>query len=202
MRFQQKTQAEQQQRRQELHLTTPAAATNTTTPRAASSRLMGNGKVRQMFDERRRGAGIDRSNPLKPIGEQQQALVKGVSAITLKEKHISGSHPGSDSNNNNNNTSINSSNINGNNNNGNKNNKHPVAGRLKPVIVHKTPPNTREKERERERENQSSARSRPMRTTNTTLTAAKMGNTRLAGGRSTVPERGRVATPRKTHPVS
>lgn len=199
MRFQQKTQAEQLQRRQEHHLNTPAAATNTTSPRAASSRLMGNGKVRQMFDERRRGAGIDRSNPLKPIGEQQQALVKGVSAITLKEKHISGSHPGSDSNNN---TSITSSNINGNNNNCNKNSKPPMAGRLKPVIVHKTPPNTREKERERERVNQSSARSRPMRTTNTTLTAAKMGNTRLAGGRPTVSERGRVVTPRKTHPVS
>lgn len=186
MRFQQKTQAEQQQKRQELHLTTPAAATTTTSPRAASSRLMGNGKVRQMFDERRRGAGIDRSNPLKPIAEQQQALVKGVSAITLKEKSISGSHPGSDSNNN---TNINSR---------DKNNKHPVAGRLKPVIVPKTPPNTREKERE----SQSSARSTPMRTTNTMLIGTKTGNLRLAGGRSTIPEKARIETPRKKHPVS
>lgn len=194
-------------------MTTPTAAVAAVaaaSPRAASSRLMGNGKVRQMFDERRRGAGIDRSNPLKPIGEQQQHhLVKGVSAISLKEKSIS-----SDSNNN--------SNINGNNNNkisSNNRVQHPVAGRLKPVVVRKTPPNAREKEREKERErerekerereqeqgSQSSARSRTLRTTtNTTTTTKTTVNPRLAGGvaRAAVPERSSQETPRKTRTVS
>uniref|UniRef100_A0A1A9ZN53 C2HC/C3H-type domain-containing protein n=1 Tax=Glossina pallidipes TaxID=7398 RepID=A0A1A9ZN53_GLOPL len=35
--------------------------------RTLTKRTIGNGKVRQMFDDRRRGAGIDRSHPLKPI---------------------------------------------------------------------------------------------------------------------------------------
>uniref|UniRef100_A0A240SWF0 C2HC/C3H-type domain-containing protein n=1 Tax=Glossina brevipalpis TaxID=37001 RepID=A0A240SWF0_9MUSC len=35
--------------------------------RTLSKGTIGNGKVRQMFDDRRRGAGIDRSHPLKPI---------------------------------------------------------------------------------------------------------------------------------------
>ncbi|KAI8123149.1 Zinc finger C2HC domain-containing protein 1C [Lucilia cuprina] len=33
----------------------------------ASKTTIGNGKVRQMFDDRRRGVGIDRSHPLRPI---------------------------------------------------------------------------------------------------------------------------------------
>uniref|UniRef100_A0A1A9VLJ7 C2HC/C3H-type domain-containing protein n=1 Tax=Glossina austeni TaxID=7395 RepID=A0A1A9VLJ7_GLOAU len=37
------------------------------TERTLTKGTIGNGKVRQMFDDRRRGAGIDRSHPLKPI---------------------------------------------------------------------------------------------------------------------------------------
>lgn len=143
MRFQQRTHQEQEARRRELVATKSHADVLDTgaVPAMASSRLIGNGKVRQMFDERRRGAGIDRSNPLKPIGtlpsppaataqaktrqphQPVQRLVKGVSAMTLKEaaagttKRIT-----SDSNNNKFAT------------------PRTVNRNLKPVITRKTPP--------------------------------------------------------------
>ncbi|XP_037941708.1 zinc finger C2HC domain-containing protein 1C isoform X1 [Teleopsis dalmanni] len=58
MRFQQKQLQEREQRRMEMV---------GVGSQAANDKSVGAGKVRQMFDERRRGAGIDRSNPLKPI---------------------------------------------------------------------------------------------------------------------------------------
>ncbi|XP_067618469.1 zinc finger C2HC domain-containing protein 1C isoform X2 [Eurosta solidaginis] len=62
MRFQQKQQQEREQRRAEMtDDEQPSTLADVDTKRIT------NGKVRQMFDERRRGAGIDRANPLKPI---------------------------------------------------------------------------------------------------------------------------------------
>ncbi|KAL9900904.1 uncharacterized protein ACN427_007884 isoform 1-T8 [Glossina fuscipes fuscipes] len=61
MTFQRKQLLEREQKK--IALTSgdgPAERTLTKGP-------IGNGKVRQMFDDRRRGAGIDRSHPLKPI---------------------------------------------------------------------------------------------------------------------------------------
>ncbi|XP_034661760.1 uncharacterized protein LOC117897171 isoform X2 [Drosophila subobscura] len=133
MRFQK---AEEERRRNLLTGRTggPGTGLAAGAPSAVSSRLVGNGKVRQMFDERRRGAGIDRSNPLKPIGgattppaqparQQQpvQRLIKDVSAMSLKDKAVFNRRLTSDSN----------------------NNKYSPAGtvnRLKPVITRKTPP--------------------------------------------------------------
>ncbi|SPP82847.1 Hypothetical predicted protein [Drosophila guanche] len=133
MRFQK---AEEERRRNLLTGRTggPGTGLATGAPSSVSSRLVGNGKVRQMFDERRRGAGIDRSNPLKPIGgattppaqparQQQtvQRLIKDVSAMSLKDKAVFNRRLTSDSN----------------------NNKYSPAGtvnRLKPVITRKTPP--------------------------------------------------------------
>ncbi|EDV43765.1 uncharacterized protein Dana_GF16356 [Drosophila ananassae] len=143
MRFQQRTQQEQEVRRRELVATKTHVDELTAigAPSAATSRLIGNGKVRQMFDERRRGAGIDRSNPLKPIGTlpsppaQTQTktrtmppmnrLAKGISTMSLKE-------PGSNqrrsiANDNNNNKYATPRNVNANRN-------------LKPVVTRKTPP--------------------------------------------------------------
>ncbi|KAH8341156.1 hypothetical protein KR074_004238 [Drosophila pseudoananassae] len=145
MRFQQRTQQEQESRRRELVATKTHADELTAigAPSAATSRLIGNGKVRQMFDERRRGAGIDRSNPLKPIGtlpsppaqtqSQTKArpqpsvnrLAKGISTMSLKE-------PGtiqrrSIANDNNNNKYGTPRNVNANRN-------------LKPVVTRKSPP--------------------------------------------------------------
>lgn len=145
MRFQQRTQQEQEVRRRELVATKSHVDELTAigAPSAATSRVIGNGKVRQMFDERRRGAGIDRSNPLKPIGTlpsppaqiQTQTktrtmppmnrLAKGISTMSLKE-------PGTNqrrsiANDNNNNKYATPRNVNANRN-------------LKPVVTRKTPP--------------------------------------------------------------
>lgn len=80
MRFQQKQSQIREQRK--IELTTPKTIASSiesepnlkqnvksTVPKTANNlnASIGNGKVRQMFNERRRGAGIDRSNPLKPI---------------------------------------------------------------------------------------------------------------------------------------
>lgn len=83
MRFQQKQLQIREQRK--IEMTTPKTiasseimenepplklnlkSTTTTTTTKNLNTSIGNGKVRQMFNERRRGAGIDRSNPLKPI---------------------------------------------------------------------------------------------------------------------------------------
>ncbi|XP_004530684.1 uncharacterized protein LOC101449949 [Ceratitis capitata] len=62
MRFQQKQQQEREQRRIEM---TDESGNNV--DEVAETKRITNGKVRQMFDDRRRGAGIDRANPLKPI---------------------------------------------------------------------------------------------------------------------------------------
>ncbi|KAH8294856.1 hypothetical protein KR018_003763 [Drosophila ironensis] len=145
MRFQQRTQQEQEVRRRELLASKPGgdgfATTALAAPTPASGRVIGNGKVRQMFDERRRGAGIDRSNPLKPIGTlpsppaaakshhtsqvSVQRLAKGLSTMSLKEPSTTTRHNfASDSN----------------------NNKfapprNPNSTRnLKPVVTRKTPP--------------------------------------------------------------
>ncbi|XP_030573472.1 uncharacterized protein LOC115771761 [Drosophila novamexicana] len=179
MRFQQKTQVEQEQRRLELN---QAAAAS---PRAASSRLIGNGKVRQMFDERRRGAGIDRSNPLKPISEtrshaQQQQLTKGISTMSLKEKPVSGRHLISDSNN-------------------NSGSKYNAAGtainanRLKPVITRKTPPKMEKETSVRTTSSPpGSARARTMKPAGTPATTAA----RPPIVRAPLSERGRVSPPK------
>ncbi|XP_020817280.1 zinc finger C2HC domain-containing protein 1C [Drosophila serrata] len=130
MRFQQRTHQEQEARRREL------AATKSN---GDVLNMAGNGKVRQMFDERRRGAGIDRSNPLRPIGtlpsppaaslaktrpqHPVERLTKGVSAMTLKEAAAStNKRITSDSNNNKFAT------------------PRTVNRNLKPVITRKTPP--------------------------------------------------------------
>ncbi|KAL5285569.1 ZC2HC1C family protein [Megaselia abdita] len=47
--------------------TISSTKTLTTNTEAALDSSIGAGKVRQMFNERRRGVGIDKSNPLKPI---------------------------------------------------------------------------------------------------------------------------------------
>ncbi|XP_016991924.1 uncharacterized protein LOC108053717 [Drosophila rhopaloa] len=137
MRFQQRTQQEQEVRRREL-LGTKTSVENlaTAAPSAASTRVIGNGKVRQMFDERRRGAGIDRSNPLKPIGtlpsppapaktrpqQPMQRLIKGVSDMNLREPPNASRRITSDSNNNKFAT------------------PRGVNRNLKPVVTRKTPP--------------------------------------------------------------
>nr|XP_036217272.1 uncharacterized protein LOC106617256 isoform X1 [Bactrocera oleae] len=72
MRFQQKQQQERQQRRLEM---TDESASNS--EEVVDTKRVTNGKVRQMFDERRRGAGIDRANPLKPI----TSTAKGTSPV-------------------------------------------------------------------------------------------------------------------------
>ncbi|XP_041565674.1 uncharacterized protein LOC108148283 isoform X2 [Drosophila elegans] len=140
MRFQQRTQQEQEVRRRELMGTkTSGEHLATAAPSAASTRLIGNGKVRQMFDERRRGAGIDRSNPLKPIGaltspiapakarppQPMQRLIKGVTDMSLGEppQGAAGRRVTSDSNNNNKYATPRS-----------------VNRSLKPVVTRKTPP--------------------------------------------------------------
>ncbi|KAI8046261.1 hypothetical protein M5D96_002463 [Drosophila gunungcola] len=138
MRFQQRTQQEQEVRRRELLGTkTSGEHLATAAPSAASTRLIGNGKVRQMFDERRRGAGIDRSNPLKPIGtlpsppapakarpqQPMQRLIKGVTDMSLKEPPNACRRVTSDSNNNNKFATPRS-----------------VNRSLKPVVTRKTPP--------------------------------------------------------------
>ncbi|EDV91584.1 GH13179 [Drosophila grimshawi] len=179
MRFQQKTQEEQEQRRQELHNTQSATAM----PSAASTRVIGNGKVRQMFDERRRGAGIDRSNPLKPIGEtrqpqqqQQKQLIKGLSAMSLKEKPVSGRRMTSDSNNNN--SKYNAS--------GTVTN----ANRLKPVITRKTPPIRDQPDGQMLSTSTpaSSARAKTMRSTTMPVTSVS----RPTAGRVAVTEKSRI----------
>ncbi|XP_022210946.1 zinc finger C2HC domain-containing protein 1C isoform X2 [Drosophila obscura] len=134
MRFQK---AEEERRRNLLTGRPGGNGLATAAPSAVSSRLVGNGKVRQMFDERRRGAGIDRSNPLKPIGggattppaqpartqPTVQRLIKDVSAMSLKDKPVFNRRLTSDSNNN-----------------SNKYNPAGTVSRLKPVITRKTPP--------------------------------------------------------------
>ncbi|EDW16184.2 zinc finger C2HC domain-containing protein 1C isoform X2 [Drosophila mojavensis] len=216
MRFQQKTQEEQEQRRQELNQAVTAS------PRAATSRLIGNGKVRQMFDERRRGAGIDRSNPLKPIGDstrthslqqqqpqqlqhQQHQITKGLSTMSLKEKPVSGRNLTSDSNNNNNSSSSN-------NKSNNNNNKYSAAGtlthanRLKPVITRKTPP---KKEKEmpmranssppssaRVKTFRSTAATATTRTATATATTPTMQAARSPNARAPLSGRGRVSAPK------
>ncbi|XP_026850486.1 uncharacterized protein LOC6588049 isoform X2 [Drosophila persimilis] len=134
MRFQK---AEEERRRNLMAGRTSGNGLATVAPSAVSSRLVGNGKVRQMFDERRRVAGIDRSNPLKPIvggattppsqpARSQQPvprLIKDVSAMSLKDKPVLNKRLTSDSNNNN-----------------NKYNPAGTVNRLKPVITRKTPP--------------------------------------------------------------
>ncbi|XP_030370945.1 zinc finger C2HC domain-containing protein 1C [Scaptodrosophila lebanonensis] len=161
MRFQQKTQQEQEQRRRELN--TSLANGNDSImsvevpPGAKPNRLTGNGKVRQMFDERRRGVGIDRSHPLKPIGttgttsnaterpartlgggtttsrfggaRATQQLTKGMSTMSLKEGPVTGRRITNDSNNNTNNSKYNAT--------GTVN-----SNRLRPVLPKKTPPGT------------------------------------------------------------
>ncbi|XP_005188191.1 mucin-2 isoform X3 [Musca domestica] len=62
MRFQRKQLLEREQKKLALTGSDSGIETTTTTTRNA----IGNGKVRQMF-EQRRGVGIDRSHPLKPI---------------------------------------------------------------------------------------------------------------------------------------
>jgi len=139
MRFQQRTQQEQEVRRREL-MGAKASVENLTTgaPSAATTRLIGNGKVRQMFDERRRGAGIDRSNPLKPIGTlpsppapaktrpqpPMQRLIKGVSDMNLRDPPNAARRITSDSNNNKFATTP----------------RTTVNRNLKPVVTRKTPP--------------------------------------------------------------
>ncbi|KAH8344016.1 hypothetical protein KR084_003159 [Drosophila pseudotakahashii] len=140
MRFQQRTQQEQEVRRRELMATkTTVENLATAAPSAATTRLIGNGKVRQMFDERRRGAGIDRSNPLKPIGTltsppapaksrpqpPMQRLIKGVSDMNLRDPPNASRRITSDSNNNKFATPTPRSTVNRN---------------LKPVVTRKTPP--------------------------------------------------------------
>ncbi|XP_017143519.2 uncharacterized protein LOC108156525 isoform X2 [Drosophila miranda] len=133
MRFQK---AEEERRRNLMAGRTSGNGQATVAPSAVSSRLVGNGKVRQMFDERRRGAGIDRSNPLKPIvggattppsqparsQHPVQRLIKDVSAMSLRDKPVLNKRLTSDSNNN------------------NKYNPAGTVNRLKPVITRKTPP--------------------------------------------------------------
>ncbi|KAH8414206.1 hypothetical protein KR215_000284 [Drosophila sulfurigaster] len=200
MRFQQKTHEEKELRRQELSLSTAApTAAAAAAPRGVSSRLVGNGKVRQMFDERRRGAGIDRSNPLRPIGDtrsqpqqqqqqQQQQLIKGISTMSLKEKAV---HPTtqrhgtvtSDSNNNNSKYNASGTVINGN--------------RLKPVVTHKTPPNR--DNREHLRSNATPPSSGGSRTTirvTTKTTSTPTKTTRQAAGRVDAQEKGRPTSPK------
>ncbi|XP_055385104.1 homeobox protein 2 [Condylostylus longicornis] len=74
MRFQQKQQLEREQRRVEMtssKLAMEEATTTETISTASSTKAVNSniapGKVRQMFDERRRGTGIDKSYPLKPL---------------------------------------------------------------------------------------------------------------------------------------
>ncbi|XP_068156738.1 uncharacterized protein [Drosophila tropicalis] len=140
MRFQQKTHQEQEQRRADL-------ATAKKNGNSALTSATHPGKVRQMFDERRRGAGIDRSNPLKPIAsvvstssltspkgraqQDQQKLVKGITAMSLKESATS--------------VTVKRRQASDNNINNNKYNAAGTINRLKPVITRKTPP-TQEKD--------------------------------------------------------
>lgn len=72
MRFQQKQQQEREQRRLEMTDEGVSNLEDIIDPKPIT-----NGKVRQMFDERRRGAGIDRANPLKPI----TSTAKGASPV-------------------------------------------------------------------------------------------------------------------------
>ncbi|XP_037827958.1 bromodomain-containing protein DDB_G0270170 isoform X1 [Lucilia sericata] len=58
MKFQKKQMLEREQKKLALTVGDISQASKTT---------IGNGKVRQMFDDRRRGVGIDRSHPLRPI---------------------------------------------------------------------------------------------------------------------------------------
>ncbi|XP_034485609.1 uncharacterized protein LOC117790308 [Drosophila innubila] len=216
MRFQQKTHEEKEQRRQELNIATETA----TAARGASSRLMGNGKVRQMFDERRRGAGIDRSNLLRPIGDlraqqthqthqqnrqhlqqlqqrqhqqQQQHLIKGFSTLGLKDKPTTckGRQRSSDSNNNNSSIKYNAPSTGTN------------ANRLKPVITHKTPPN-RDKEVQLRVVNSTppssgrtmTLRRTPKATTAATATTTASPATRPTAGRSVEQEKGHLTPPK------
>ncbi|XP_070852674.1 uncharacterized protein [Drosophila suzukii] len=188
MRFQQRTQQEQEVRRREL-MGAKANVENLTTgaPSAATTRLIGNGKVRQMFDERRRGAGIDRSNPLKPIGTlpsppapaktrpqpPMQRLIKGVSDMNLRDPPNAARRITSDSNNNKFATTP----------------RTTVNRNLKPVVTRKTPP--AQETTLSQRSMPSPQRSPKVPTTN-----------RMAGGAS--PQVGRLSPPviRKSPPKS
>jgi len=66
LKFQQKQLQDKERRKIELTSTIKHQA-NGETPPPTATKTIGNGRVRQMFDDRRRGAGIDRSHPLKPI---------------------------------------------------------------------------------------------------------------------------------------
>lgn len=57
---------------------------NSTTKNLNSS--IGNGKVRQMFNERRRDAGIDRSNPLKPIPSRSSSSCSTITTTSISSK--------------------------------------------------------------------------------------------------------------------
>ncbi|XP_026839465.1 uncharacterized protein LOC6552707 isoform X2 [Drosophila erecta] len=188
MRFQQRTQQEQEVRRREL-MSIKSSAENLATgaPSAATTRLIGNGKVRQMFDERRRGAGIDRSNPLKPIGTlpsppapsksrpqpPMQRLVKGVSDMSIRDAPNAGKRITSDSNNNKFATP-----------------RSTVNRNLKPVVTRKTPPAQQVTLPQRSPPPQ---RSPKIQTTN-----------RLAGGTAAAPPATRLSPPlmRRAEPKS
>lgn len=79
MRFQQKQQQEREQRR--LELTGPSKPTLDGGDTKSLNSTIGAGKVRQMFDERRKGTGIDKSYPLKPIAGRTSS---GSSTTTTK----------------------------------------------------------------------------------------------------------------------
>ncbi|KAH8382587.1 hypothetical protein KR009_004192 [Drosophila setifemur] len=158
MRFQQRTQQEQELRRRELGATrTKGEGLATGAPSAASTRIIGNGKVRQMFDERRRGAGIDRSNPLKPIGTlpsppaqaktRTQQITKGISSMSLKEVGTRR-------------TVVNDSN-----NNKFATQRTVINRTLKPVVTRKTPP-AQEPVASRRSESTPQPSAQKMRTTN------------------------------------
>ncbi|XP_017848506.1 microtubule-associated protein 4 isoform X2 [Drosophila busckii] len=140
MRFQHMREDDQHEQQLQRKSGIPTLVTN-----SASQRSIGNGKVRQMFDGRRRGVGIDRSHPLQPIVETRaqatHVMNKAYSTMNLRDKSLA-------SDNNNNNSSC-------------KYNARTTTNPLKPVVTRKTPPITNRTETNSQRP---VAKAAPMRT--------------------------------------
>ncbi|XP_055903996.1 zinc finger C2HC domain-containing protein 1C isoform X2 [Eupeodes corollae] len=91
IRFQQKQLQVREQRKMEM--TAPKSDMMENAPINVKSNKstnlnssIGNGKVRQMFNERRRGAGIDRSNPLKPITSRSSSSSSTITTTPISSK--------------------------------------------------------------------------------------------------------------------
>lgn len=104
MRYQQKLQREQDQKRSDLLSPTASVTSGGGSGSGGAYRMMsqeqvalGNGKVRQLFEERRqqqRGIGIDKSYPLQPIqGTTQTTITTTTTTTNTKRPGVSGGTP-------------------------------------------------------------------------------------------------------------